>query len=246
MPNIEKSRINEIVDLHNEISGFLKMSLEKAIRIGELLIEQKASLQHGQFGQWLRDNLPFSDRTARNYMGFYNNKNLLKTENVSDLAGAHKLLRPAKAENIHKTIDAKEIEPNPFISDYSIDTTSENPWENTIKQIGCYWTTAVRLCGGKYQNICDHDRLMAMKKLDAKDVFITVVPNMSDDDMKKALESFENSGYCELMKIRLDKAVTVEECLLIKEEILTTAQNAAEALLYAECALGQMKENIDE
>lgn len=244
--NIEKSRKEEIISLHNEISGFLKMSLDKAIRIGELLTEQKTSLKHGSFGNWIKVNLPFTDRTARSYMNFYRHRHQLKTESVSDLTGAYKLLRPAKAENIHVTADAKEIEPNPFINDYSAGGTPvENLWINTIKHIGCYWVTAVRLCEGKYQNICDHDRLIAMKKLDVKDISITVVPDMSDDDMKKALERFESLryGYCGLMRARLDKATTIEECIAIKEEILIAAQNAAEALLYAEAELGRMENN---
>ncbi|NQT03272.1 MAG: DUF3102 domain-containing protein [Planctomycetes bacterium] len=240
---IEKSRKEEIISLHNEISGFLKVSLDKAIRIGELLIEQKAGLKHGEFGRWIATNLPFTDRTARSYMNCYRRRHQLKTESVSDLTGAYKLLRPAKAANIHTTVDAKEIEPNPFIGDYpggtGGGTSTENPWINTIKHIGCYWVTAVRLWDGKYQNICDHDRLMAIKKLDMKDVLITVVPDISNDDMREALERFSHSGYCGLMRARLDKAVTVEECLAIKEEILVAAQNAAEALLYAEAAYGR-------
>ena len=58
--NIEKRRIDEIGQLHNEIIGHLKTSLEKAIRIGELLSEQKDSLKHGEFIPWIKDNLPFA------------------------------------------------------------------------------------------------------------------------------------------------------------------------------------------
>jgi hypothetical protein len=59
----------EIVKLHNEIIDALKMTLRKAIRIGELLTEQKQSLKHGEFAPWIKDNLPFTDRTAQMYMG---------------------------------------------------------------------------------------------------------------------------------------------------------------------------------
>ncbi|MGB2863071.1 MAG: DUF3102 domain-containing protein [Sedimentisphaerales bacterium] len=105
---IEKIRVNEIVVLHGEICGLLKMSITKAIRIGQLLIEQKESLRHGEFGRWIEKNLPFSDRTARNYMKIYENRNLLKSENISVLSEGYKLLQgtsePAKPKSLNDQI----------------------------------------------------------------------------------------------------------------------------------------------
>jgi len=96
----EVSRLQEITQLHNEIGGYLKMSLEKAIRIGELLVEQKNSLKHGGFISWVKDNLPFTDRTARNYMGLYRERDRLKTETVSDLGvtGGYRMLTAPLAD----------------------------------------------------------------------------------------------------------------------------------------------------
>jgi hypothetical protein len=89
---IEKNRREEIARLHEEIVGHLRQSLEKAIRIGELLTEQKESLKHGEYTPWLKANVPFSDRTAQNYMRVYRERDRIKTETVSDLTGAYKLL----------------------------------------------------------------------------------------------------------------------------------------------------------
>jgi len=49
MKEIALNRAEEISKLHNEIHGHLRMSLQKAIRIGKLLTEQKAGLKHGEF-----------------------------------------------------------------------------------------------------------------------------------------------------------------------------------------------------
>src|SRR5262245_9845830 len=35
---------------------------------GEKLLEARASVPHGKFGQWIRDNLKISERHARRYM----------------------------------------------------------------------------------------------------------------------------------------------------------------------------------
>ena len=97
MANIEKDRMSEITELHNEIEDHLRSSLEKAIRIGELLTDQKTTLEHGEFTPWIKVSLPFTDRTARNYMKLYRERDRLKTEAVSDLKSAYKLLAAPKA-----------------------------------------------------------------------------------------------------------------------------------------------------
>jgi len=99
MKDIAQARTQEIVQLHGEIAGHLKMSLDKAIRIGQLLTEQKNALKHGEFQSWLEANIPFSDRTARNYMRLYRERDRIKTEIVSDLKGAYALLAPPSEES---------------------------------------------------------------------------------------------------------------------------------------------------
>jgi hypothetical protein len=91
---IEKSRVAEIVKLHAEIGGYLRMTLDKAIRIGELLTEQKTGLKHGAWLPWIESNLPFSERTAQDYMRFYDRREELKSASVADLRAARKLLAP--------------------------------------------------------------------------------------------------------------------------------------------------------
>ena len=80
MNEIEKSRIQEIVQLHNEIGELLMGTLPRGIRIGELLTEQKADLGHGAFLPWVEDSLPFSIRTAQNYMKIFRNSRCFVNE----------------------------------------------------------------------------------------------------------------------------------------------------------------------
>jgi len=109
--------IDEITTLHNEIIGYFKQSLDKALRIGELLIEQKKSLNHGEFGKWIQANLPFTDRTARNYMRIYDNRDKLKTETVSDLTGAYRLLTVTKI--IERDTNGDLVESIKVIEEYA-------------------------------------------------------------------------------------------------------------------------------
>ncbi len=83
----------ELEILPKEILYHLNVSLEKGIRLGELLSEKKKRLPHGEFGNWISQKCSFTPRTASNYMGLYQNEEKLKSENVSALSEAYKFLR---------------------------------------------------------------------------------------------------------------------------------------------------------
>lgn len=69
-----------------------------ALEIGQLLTEKKAELKHGEFGKWITDNLAFTDRTARNYMRLYENKDkILQSGSISE---AYQMLEAPKTETV--------------------------------------------------------------------------------------------------------------------------------------------------
>ena len=53
---------------HSAALAAATSATEHAIRCGDLLIEAKAGLEHGQWLPWLKENCPFSERTAQAYM----------------------------------------------------------------------------------------------------------------------------------------------------------------------------------
>ena len=63
-----EQRINS---LHEGLKALLQRGIEQALEIGKLLTEKKSELKHGQLGQWIRDNLIFSERTAQRYMNLF-------------------------------------------------------------------------------------------------------------------------------------------------------------------------------
>jgi hypothetical protein len=91
-PIIEGS--NSLADLAARIRAFheatvegLRQSVTNGIAAGELLIEAKAQLQHGQWLPWLRDNVNISERTAQLYMRLAKNRTEIeaKSATVADL-----------------------------------------------------------------------------------------------------------------------------------------------------------------
>jgi hypothetical protein len=83
---------DEIRTLHNEIIASARTTLDKAIRIGELLTAQKDSLKHGEWLPWVKQNLPFSEDTAGRYMGVYRKRDRIPQRAEFQLTDAYRLL----------------------------------------------------------------------------------------------------------------------------------------------------------
>ncbi|WP_339908275.1 DUF3102 domain-containing protein [Symmachiella dynata] len=58
----------EIANAHRECESALKAGLDKANRVGELLLEAKQAVPHGGWSAWVEENCEFSLRTAQTYM----------------------------------------------------------------------------------------------------------------------------------------------------------------------------------
>jgi hypothetical protein len=77
------SRINEE---HTRAFEKAQDALSHARAAGELLIEAKGLLKHGEWGNWLVENVAFTERTAQSYMRLARNWEFLsKNETISDL-----------------------------------------------------------------------------------------------------------------------------------------------------------------
>lgn len=71
---------DEINQEHELFTTSMRTSLDHAIRCGQLLIEQKERLEHGEWLPWVMENCAFSERHAQRYMEL-----ALNTTRVSDL-----------------------------------------------------------------------------------------------------------------------------------------------------------------
>jgi hypothetical protein len=86
---ILKQASAEILQLHRELLGTASGVLEKAVKIGKILLEVRGNLPHGQWGRYIKDRLAFSDQTARNYMRLYARRDSPELKNVLNLSDAY-------------------------------------------------------------------------------------------------------------------------------------------------------------
>jgi hypothetical protein len=74
---------------HFSVEEFFQGALKRAVHVGELLIEAKQQVKHGQWLPWLKQNCPkISDRTAQQYMQLAAN-----TTKIADLDGIASALK---------------------------------------------------------------------------------------------------------------------------------------------------------
>ena len=93
---IVQDRTQEIRNELALLNHTLKMSVQKAIRIGELLTEQKEFVGHGNFLSWVENNLDISERTAQNYMKLFSYRD--KTATIADLNSAYRQIETLEAQ----------------------------------------------------------------------------------------------------------------------------------------------------
>jgi Protein of unknown function (DUF3102) len=62
------SKANEINQLHQQAFTKAKEAIGSARKVGELLLEVKDSLKHGQFHKWIEEHCAFSLRQSQRYM----------------------------------------------------------------------------------------------------------------------------------------------------------------------------------
>lgn len=94
MNDISLQAHDEIVKLHQGIMASARRSVQDAIRIGQILSDQKEVLEHGQFLPWV-ETLPFSDKTSEKYMALFKYSN--KIEASSNLQEAYKQIESIEA-----------------------------------------------------------------------------------------------------------------------------------------------------
>ncbi len=99
---------------HTAVSAALKDSVTHAIAAGELLIEAKAQLVHGQWLPWLRDHCTMSERTAQLYMRCAKNRGAIEGQirnGVADLSLNEAAAILMLSSDVRKLLDyAKRVE----------------------------------------------------------------------------------------------------------------------------------------
>ncbi len=131
----------EITKLHQEIHESCKMMLSKAIRIGELLQHQKASLPHGEWIPWIKENLPFGVNQTGKYLRAFTHRKTLNSHPGVNLKEAIKVLSTPKSAHVSHNSGENEWYTPPAIieaarevlGNIDVDPASSDTANKTVK-----------------------------------------------------------------------------------------------------------------
>ena len=107
--------------LENEIRFHLNQINQNIIEIGNLLIQAKSLVQHGQWQTWLQNNFQLSQWSAIKFMNCAERFGKLETNPILNQSQMVTLLSLPNIEETEKFIEQKEAEGNP-ISKMSVKT----------------------------------------------------------------------------------------------------------------------------
>jgi hypothetical protein len=139
---------------HDQAGAALKAGLLHARSAGDLLLQAKEQLPHGQWLPWLEANVRFSDRTAQAYMRVARRwMELEKAQGLADLTfeGGLKLLAaPAEVVLPAESTEADYGDPRAWLAAYATERGSP-PDPSLIPDVGCRLVLTYRQPGGEYQ-----------------------------------------------------------------------------------------------
>jgi len=79
------SLAEEIRSEHQACLQSLRKGMEHALKVGELLLQARKLVKHGDWTNWVETNCEFTPRMARNYMKLAGAKSVLKPEIISEM-----------------------------------------------------------------------------------------------------------------------------------------------------------------
>jgi len=119
---IVRNNIYEINQLHKEIRQGFYDAVNKGIRIGELLVQEKAKLKHGEWMDWIDKNLDFGIKQADKYMQIFKDIKLLNYASKRNLATSsidsvlYAIRKVKKTEKKQKIDDENKLKEKEFDS----------------------------------------------------------------------------------------------------------------------------------
>ena len=124
--NLTQDKTQEIKKELAELHNTLKMSVQKAIRIGQLLTEQKEFIGHGNFGAWMDAHFEMGHDSAYRFMKLYAHAD--KIPNIGNLQEAYKQIETIEAQEKM----TKEERTRGMVAEYRKTGKKPDGWDRSL------------------------------------------------------------------------------------------------------------------
>ncbi len=121
----------EIRQLHRQGQ---EMALRYIVEIGRRLKEAKEMLEHGEWGQWVKDELPFSQSTAGNFMRIFEEYSTEQTSLFGGEVKSQALANLSYTKALRLLAIEDEGEREAFVEEHDVDAMSTRELEQAIRE----------------------------------------------------------------------------------------------------------------
>lgn len=130
VPSSEPVRSNEdlaceINTEHGHVETHKRSAIKHAIRCGELLLEMKQRVGHGNWLAWVEENFEASERTARNYMEIAKSATVADLSDATTMRSALRALASRSEASKATKLERKEAHANLALANGHIPTEDE-------------------------------------------------------------------------------------------------------------------------
>lgn len=123
---------SEIIILKNQAQS---MAIDFAISIGGKLTEAKELVKHGEWGDWLKNKVDFSQSQANNLMKVYENRERIKgTNQMSLLPSNSQALANLSYTKVLKLLALPDEEIDTFVEENDVENISTRELDKLIKE----------------------------------------------------------------------------------------------------------------
>lgn len=195
--------------------------LSGAMEIGRLLLEAKAVVQHGEWGQWLQDNVDYSQTTANDMMRLYTE---YRDQQITLDGGPTNeelfgMLEPSKALAL---LSLPEQERKEFVQEHPVEDMSVRALKEEIAQIKAE-KEAAEAAASAAESAMKAAEAMAEKKTEKADALVK-------EAEKKRLEAEAKLKNAEARRDEAVKVAVSVEREKLEKDLKRTRENLDKAM----------------
>ncbi len=217
----------EIRTLQRQAQGVL---LSYAIEIGRRLEEAKGMLPHGEWGDWLKRELDYSQSTAQNLMRVFREYGDDQMSLFGAAAKSQALGNLTYTKALKLLAIPDEVEREQFVETHDVDSMSTRELEKTIKELN---ETKKALAQAE-----DHEQLMAAELA------------LKEENLQKKIKELENKTESQQAAVdtaRKQRDKVAEELEKAREELNELRSKPIEAAVMDQEALDKIRaEAVEE
>lgn len=208
-----------------------------AIEIGERLLEAKELVPHGEWGNWLKKNVNYSQSTANNFMRLYKEYGNDQGSLFTTLTNSQTIMNLDVSKALALTVLPPE-EREEFVSEHDVESMSTRDLKEALQE-----NKELKQQQQQLKHLLEEKERQATESASQLDIAISERQRMQD----KLNESVNrNAGYEKSLQLKIDAAKRLEAEKKAAEEKQKESEKKAQELQRKMEELENQKPEVDQ